>query len=115
MMPMIFGGIMQHIKEVASGDGEQFTTLDVAPSQAQQPPNEPVEFYSMPSGGQTLQGLRRGVLYGLARDRLIETISVRRKGKSRGRRLIVAESLKKYLRRLRAEQNANANAKESAE
>jgi hypothetical protein len=73
-----------------------------------------VEFYSMPSSGQTLQGLRRGALYCLWKDGLIETISVRRKGKGRGRRLIVAESLRKYLRRLRAEQNAPAS-KERAE
>jgi hypothetical protein len=91
-----------------SGGGE-FTTSapDFAPVQAQSP-NEP-EFYAMPGPGQVLEGLRRGALYCLWRDGLIETVSVRRKGKNRGRRLIVAESLRKYLRRLRAEQNAEGS------
>jgi hypothetical protein len=39
---------------------------------------------------------------------------VRRKGKTRGRRLIVAESLRNYLRRLRHEQCASPQAKGSA-
>jgi hypothetical protein len=60
----------------------------------------------MPSPGQTCRysGLRRGVLYLLAKEGLIETISIRRKGRTRGRRLIVAETLRNYLRELRAEQ-----------
>ena len=82
---------------------------DVAPVQAQLP-NEP-EFYAMPGPGQVLEGLRRGALYCLWRDGLIETVSVRRKGKTRGRRLIVAESLRRYLRKLREEQCASAQGK----
>ena len=65
------------------------------------------EFYAMPGPGHICpySGLRRGALYCLWRDREIETISVRRKGRSRGRRLIVGESLRRYLRRLHQEQN----------
>ena len=85
-------------------DKDEFTTSapEAAPVQAQ--PNEP-EFYSMPGSGQVLEGLRRGALYCLWKDGEIETVSVRRKGKTRGRRLIVAQSLRDYLRRLRQEQN----------
>ena len=74
---------------------------------------EPTEFLPMPGPGQTCpySGLRRGALYCLWRDGEIETISVRRKGKARGRRLIVAESLRKYLRRLRHEQCDNREVK----
>lgn len=89
--------------ETVRGGGE-FTTSapDVAPVLAQSP-NEP-EFFAMPGPGQVLEGLRRGALYCLWRDGEIETVSVRRKGKARGRRLIVAESLRNYLRSLRQEQ-----------
>ena len=59
----------------------------------------------MPGPGQTLQGCRRGLLYSLIRDCEIESISLRRKGHSRGRRLIYLPSLMATLRRLRAEQN----------
>ncbi len=89
----------------ASGGGEFTSAPVVVPVLARNEPNEP-EFYPMPSVGQTLHGLRRGALYCLWRDGEIETISVRRKGRARGRRLIVGESLRKYLRRLREEQNA---------
>jgi hypothetical protein len=93
----------EDINAVSSG-GEFTTTAPVVvPLLAYG--NEP-EFWAMPGPGQTLQGLRRGVLYGLWRDGEIQTISVRRKGHSRGRRLIVAESLRNYLRRLQQEQNA---------
>jgi len=98
----------------ASGGGE-FTTSapEIAPVPAH--PNEP-EFYAMPGPGQVLQGLRRGALYCLWRDGEIETISVRRKGKARGRRLIVAQSLRNYLRRLRDEQcGGHGNKKASNE
>jgi hypothetical protein len=96
----------------ASGSGE-FTTSapEAAPVPAQ--PNE-VEFWAMPGPGQTLQGLRRGALYCLWKDGEIETVSCRRRGRSRGRRLIVASTLRNYLRRLRNEQCAPAS-KERAE
>ena len=89
-------------KNQAAGSSGELTTDAAAPSVAQH--NE-AEFWAMPSPGQALQGLRRGCLYCLWRDGEIETVSVRRKGHTRGRRLIVAESLRNYLRRLRAEQN----------
>jgi hypothetical protein len=93
----------------AVGRGGEFTTSapEIAPIPAQSS-NEP-EFYAMPGPGQVLEGLRRGALYCLWRDGEIETVSVRRRGKTRGRRLIVAESLRNYLRRLRQEQCANAS------
>ena len=104
---------MQKETEAVSGGGNQFTTSapEAAPVPAQA--NE-IEFWAMPGPGQTLQGLRRGALYCLWRDGLIETVSVRRKGRSRGRRLVVASTLRNYLRRLRSEQCASAS-KESAE
>ncbi len=91
----------------AAGGSGAFTTDAVAPSVAQQ--SEP-EFWAMPGPGQTLEGLRRGCLYSLISDREIESVSVRRKGHTRGRRLIVAESLRNYLRRLREEQNGGKEA-----
>jgi hypothetical protein len=100
--------------KAVSGTGE-FTSSppEVAPVVAQYKV-EPNEFLPMPGPGQTCpySGLRRGALYALWRDGEIETVSVRRKGKTRGRRLIVAESLRKYLRRLRAEQNAEGSGKQ---
>ena len=102
---------MNKIINALSGGGE-FTTSapDVAPVLAQYK-IEPNEFLPMPGAGQTCpySGLRRGALYCLWRDGEIETVSVRRRGKTRGRRLIVAESLRNYLRRLRQEQCANAS------
>jgi hypothetical protein len=92
----------------------EFTTFapEIAPVPAQSP-SEP-EFYAMPGPGHTLEGLRRGALYCLWRDGEIETVSVRRRGKTRGRRLIVASSLKNYLRRLREEQCAGTHDQEGA-
>ena len=83
-----------------------FTTAPVIASVMAQCGAEFPEFLPMPSPGQTCRysGLRRGVLYQLAKEGLIETISIRRKGRARGRRLIVAETLRNYLRGLRAEQ-----------
>ena len=98
---------MQNEATAASGGGAFTSTPVAVPVLAHTQlvePNEP-EFYSMPSVGQTCNGLRRGALYCLWRDGEIETISVRRKGRARGRRLIVGETLRKYLRRLREEQN----------
>jgi hypothetical protein len=85
----------------ASGGGELTSAPVVAPVPTE--PNAP-EFYAMPGPGQVLEGLRRGALYCLWRDGEIETVSVCRRGKTRGRRLIVASSLRNYLRRLREQQ-----------
>lgn len=46
------------------------------------------------------------MLYQLARAGHIKTVSLRMPGKTRGRRLIVLATLRDYLRRLNAEQNA---------
>ena len=62
------------------------------------------EYLAMPGPGQTLEGLRRGALYCLWKDGEIDIISVRRRDRSRGRRLIVASTLRAYLARLREEQ-----------
>jgi hypothetical protein len=66
------------------------------------------EFTPMPSPSQVepYSGLRRGMLYELWREKKIETVSLRMPGKTRGRRLIVLSTLKKFLRDLNAEQNA---------
>ncbi len=103
-----------HNTNAASGSG-QFTTSApaIAPVMAQCGAEKP-EFYAMPGPGQVLEGMRRGLLYALARDGEILTVSCRRRGKTRGRRLIVADSLRNYLRRLRNEQCPSAS-KERAE
>ena len=105
---------MKQNTNAASGSG-QFTTSApaIAPVMAQCGAEKP-EFYAMPGPGQTLQGLRRGALYCLWKDGEIETVSVRRRNRSRGRRLIVALTLDNYLRRLRNEQCPSAS-KERAE
>jgi hypothetical protein len=72
---------------------------------------EPDQYWALPGPGQELQGLKRGVLYGLIRDREIISVSVRRRGRLRGRRLILASSLIRYLNRLREEQNPKEEAK----
>jgi len=91
-----------------AADGSGFTTSapEIVPVVAHYK-IEPNEFLPMPGQGQTCpySGLRRGALYSLWRDGEIETVSVRRKGKSKGRRLIVASTLRAYLSRLRQEQN----------
>ena len=65
------------------------------------------EFVAMPGPGQVCpySNLKRGALYALCRDGLIQTVSLRREGTTRGRRLIVLTSLKAYLRGLNALQN----------
>lgn len=65
------------------------------------------EFIPMPPPGKACpySGLQRGMLYALAKEGLIRTVSLRRKGTTRGRRLIVFASLRDYLRGLNSEQN----------
>ncbi len=66
------------------------------------------EFVAMPAPGQVEQysGLKRGMLYQLAKEGLIRTVSLRRTGTTRARRLIVLDSLMRYLRGLDAAQNS---------
>jgi hypothetical protein len=96
----------------AVGEGGEFAT---SPPEATpvfpHDKTEPEDYWAMPGPGRELQGLKRGVLYGLIRDREIISVSVRRRGRSRGRRLILAESVRAYLRRLREEQNPKEEAK----
>ena len=65
------------------------------------------EFVAMPAPGQVcpFSGLKRGMLYQLDKEGLIRTVSLRRKGTTRARRLIVLSSLLEYLRGLDAAQN----------
>ena len=93
----------------ASGRGESITSATEAAPVASQYKNTPDEYWAMPGPGRELQGLKRGALYSLLRDREIESIVVLRRGKKRGRRLIVASSLLAYLHRLRKEQCAPAS------
>ncbi|HVU39296.1 MAG TPA: hypothetical protein VHC95_13260 [Opitutales bacterium] len=83
--------------------GVQFTVAPVAASVV----TIAAEFCRMPRSGEIepLSGLRRSQLYELTREGLIQTVSLRRRGKARGTRLIVAASLLSYLRGLAAEQN----------
>ena len=104
----------------ASGIGSSNSTTAIAPGSAAHTFAEPViaegirpvvvepEFIAMPAPGKVCpySSLQRGMLYALERDGLIKTVSLRRKGTTRGRRLIVLSSLKNYLRRLDAVQNA---------
>lgn len=96
--------------KAASGGGEFTTSAAAVVPVLAYYKSEPNEFLPMPGPGQTCvySGLRRGALYCLWRDGEIETISVRRRGRSRGRRLIVASTLRNYLARLRKEQNASS-------
>ena len=84
--------------------------IAAAPVAALQP-----EFLRFPRPGQVepISGLRRSQLYELVKEGLIRSVSLRRPGKIRGTRLIVADSLRAYLRGLTEEQcgtPAHANA-----
>ena len=65
------------------------------------------EFLRFPRPGEKepYSGLRRSQLYNLVDEGLIKVVSLRRRGKLRGTTLIVADSLRAYLRRLVAEQH----------
>jgi len=93
---------------IAASRGGEFTSAPVAAPVHVAAPFEP-EFIAMPPPGMVCpySGLKRGALYQLASDDLIRTVSLRRKGRTRGRRLIVASTLRDYLRRLDVEQNRN--------
>lgn len=93
------------VNNAAGGGGELTSAPVVVPVLAQQHDTEPETYWPMPGPGQTCQGLRRGALYQLWRDGEIATISLRRKGRARGRRLILASTLRDFLRRCNEEQN----------
>ena len=97
----------------ASGTGDPNSSATVAAPSIAAPVRlggVEAEFTQMPSPSQVepYSGLRRGMLYQLARKGHIKTVSLRMAGKARGRRLIVLATLRDYLRRLNAEQNAIA-------
>lgn len=102
------------VNNAAGGGGELTSAPVVVPVLAQYNIEPDALYWAMPAPGQTLQGLRRGCLYSLIRDGEVASFVVRRKNRSRGRRLIVAESLANYLRRLRDEQNLTRNEGEEA-
>src|SRR5438874_187727 len=111
---VVLKGHMHTSTNAVGGGGDTTSAPVVAPVRLTTAIEQ--EFLPMPGPGQVCpySGLRRGSLYSLWREGEIETIAVRRKGRSRGRRLIVAESLRNYLRRLRQEQCSSADAKETA-
>ena len=92
------------VENTNAESGSGFTTS--APEIARGPAQSP-EFYALPRPGETLEGLRRGSLYSLAKEGEIQLVRVRLRGRLRGRTLVVADSLYRYLRRLRQEQNGN--------
>ncbi len=65
------------------------------------------EFLRLPTGRnvEPLSGLRRSQLYNLIAERKIQAISLRPRGKARGTRLLVAQSVRNYLHGLAIEQN----------
>jgi hypothetical protein len=91
------------VNNAESGSGFTTSAPEIAPGPARSP-----EFYPLPKASETLEGLRRGSLYALWKAGEIQMISVRLRGKARGRRLVCADSLHQYLRRLRQEQCAAA-------
>lgn len=123
---------MIEANNAASGAGSHSSATDAAPGSAAKPLTGSIaakpaltttlpgvaegvlpavvvpEFVAMPSPGKVCpySGLQRGMLYSLLRDGLIRSVTLRRSGKTKSKRLIVLASLREYLRRLDAEQNA---------
>src|SRR5207247_218681 len=97
--------------EVARGMVRQhaaFLPVSTEPPKAGE--NLEAEFVSLPGPGKRcpISGLSRSMLYQLAALGKIRTISLRREGNLRGKRLIAVESLRQYLRTLDAQQNQRA-------
>ena len=67
------------------------------------PVNARPEFLELPPQGRicSTSGLKRGMLYQLISDRKVESIVIRKRGKQRGKRLIVTDSLLSYLHGLK--------------
>jgi hypothetical protein len=94
--------------EVARGMVRQhaaFRPVSTEPLKAAE--NLQAEFISLPGPGKQcpISGLSRSMLYQLATLGKIRTISLRREGNSRGKRLVSVESLRHYLRTLDVQQN----------
>ena len=107
------------INNAAVGAGKQNNLATFAApliAEPHSPAGVEPEFIAIPGPSQICpySGLRRGMLYALSREGLIKTVSLRRPGRTRGRRLVVLSTLRDYLRGLNAEQNAHASANESA-
>ncbi len=105
--------LMSTLNTAASGTGQQSSSSATIAAPSIAAPVTPgvveAEFTAIPSHSQVepYSGLRRGMLYQLAKAGHIQTVSLRLAGKTRGRRLIVLSTLREYLRRLNAEQNAS--------
>jgi hypothetical protein len=80
----------------------------VAPSEAALSASQRPEFIGLPSPGAScpFTGLKRGSFYQLIKEGCIKSFVVRRKGRLRGRRLVVYESLIEHLRSLASAQEA---------
>lgn len=66
------------------------------------------EFMALPGAGQRcpISGLGRSMLYQLEAEGKIRMISLRRRNNVRGKRLVVIDSVRQYLRTLDAQQNS---------
>jgi len=94
--------------EVARGMVRQHAAFRPVSTEAPKAAEKPdAEFVSLPGPGKRcpISGLSRSTLYQLASLGKIRMISLRRKGNLRGRRLVVVESVRQYLRTLDARQN----------
>ncbi len=71
-------------------------TLTVAPVAAAQPSAAEVEWVDF-HGAKRMFGLKRSLLYELAGHRLIKSVSLRRNGNIKGKRLWCVQSIRDYL------------------
>jgi len=94
--------------EVARGMVRERAAFRPVSTEPPKPAEKPeAEFVSLPGPGERcpISGLSRSTLYQLAAIGKIRTISLRREGNLRGKRLIAVESVRHYLRTLDAQQN----------
>lgn len=61
--------------------------------------------FPKPRESEPYTGLKRSQLYEMASSRVIQTVTLRRRGRVRGTRLIIASTLLDYLHKLATEQN----------
>jgi hypothetical protein len=85
-----------HMKSITIG-GQQtkFTTAPVSATPAHVAREDP-EFLDA-RGVEARFSIRRSLLYELHKDGHIESVSLRRRGQSRGKRLFAVDSLRKFL------------------
>jgi hypothetical protein len=98
--------------EVARGIVRQHAAFRLVSTEPPRTAEKPeAEFVSLPGPGKRcpISGLSRSTLYQLAALGKIRMISLRRDGNLRGKRLVVVESVRHYLRMLDAHQNPVAD------